>query len=102
MAVADTAKWPRWRRPSGRGGDGRIAAAGTAKWPRRGRPSGRGGDGRVAAADTAKWPPRSARPLDCPPMTRVLSGIQPTGKKHLGNYIGAIRHYVADQYEADA
>ncbi len=35
-------------------------------------------------------------------MTRVLSGIQPTGKKHLGNYIGAIRHYVADQYEADA
>jgi tryptophanyl-tRNA synthetase len=30
-------------------------------------------------------------------MTRVLSGIQPTGRKHLGNYIGAIRHYVTDQ-----
>jgi tryptophanyl-tRNA synthetase len=30
-------------------------------------------------------------------MARVFSGIQPTGKKHLGNYIGAIRHYVADQ-----
>ena len=30
-------------------------------------------------------------------MTRVFSGIQPTGRKHLGNYIGAIRHYVADQ-----
>jgi tryptophanyl-tRNA synthetase len=30
-------------------------------------------------------------------MTRVFSGIQPTGTKHLGNYIGAIRHYVADQ-----
>ena len=28
---------------------------------------------------------------------RVFSGIQPTGRKHLGNYIGAIRHYVSDQ-----
>src|SRR5438270_187901 len=34
-------------------------------------------------------------------MTRVFSGIQPTGKKHLGNYIGAIRHYVADQQGPD-
>src|SRR5438034_4947263 len=25
---------------------------------------------------------------------RIFSGIQPTGRKHLGNYIGAIRHYV--------
>src|SRR5512143_1050790 len=30
-------------------------------------------------------------------MARVFSGIQPTGRKHLGNYIGAIRHYVTDQ-----
>jgi tryptophanyl-tRNA synthetase len=30
-------------------------------------------------------------------MARIFSGIQPTGRKHLGNYIGAIRHYVADQ-----
>jgi len=30
-------------------------------------------------------------------MTRVFSGIQPTGHKHVGNYLGAIRHYVADQ-----
>jgi tryptophanyl-tRNA synthetase len=28
---------------------------------------------------------------------RVFSGIQPTGVKHLGNYIGAIRQYVASQ-----
>ncbi len=35
-------------------------------------------------------------------MTRVFSGIQPTGRKHLGNYIGAIRHYVADQEGHDA
>jgi tryptophanyl-tRNA synthetase len=35
-------------------------------------------------------------------MTRVLSGIQPTGDTHVGNYIGAIRHWVADQHEHDA
>jgi tryptophanyl-tRNA synthetase len=28
---------------------------------------------------------------------RIFSGIQPTGVKHLGNYIGAIRQYVASQ-----
>jgi tryptophanyl-tRNA synthetase len=33
---------------------------------------------------------------------RVFSGIQPTGRKHLGNYLGAIRNYVALQEEADA
>ncbi len=30
-------------------------------------------------------------------MARILSGIQPTGDVHLGNYIGAVRHWVADQ-----
>jgi tryptophanyl-tRNA synthetase len=33
---------------------------------------------------------------------RIFSGIQPTGRKHLGNYLGAIRQYVAGQDEADA
>jgi len=33
---------------------------------------------------------------------RIFSGIQPTGAKHLGNYIGAIRQYVATQEEGDA
>lgn len=28
---------------------------------------------------------------------RIFSGIQPTGRKHLGNYIGAIRRYVDGQ-----
>jgi tryptophanyl-tRNA synthetase len=28
---------------------------------------------------------------------RIFSGIQPTGQKHLGNYIGAIRQYVEGQ-----
>ncbi len=30
-------------------------------------------------------------------MTRVFSGIQPTGSLHLGNYLGAIRNWVALQ-----
>src|ERR687886_1482218 len=30
-------------------------------------------------------------------MARVLSGIQPSGEFHLGNYVGAVRHWVADQ-----
>jgi tryptophanyl-tRNA synthetase len=33
---------------------------------------------------------------------RIFSGIQPTGAKHLGNYIGAIRQYVSTQEEGDA
>lgn len=32
---------------------------------------------------------------------RILSGIQPTGEKHLGNYFGAIRRWVEQQDEAD-
>jgi tryptophanyl-tRNA synthetase len=32
---------------------------------------------------------------------RIFSGIQPTGRKHLGNYIGAIRGYVDGQERAD-
>jgi tryptophanyl-tRNA synthetase len=31
----------------------------------------------------------------------VFSGIQPTGRKHLGNYIGAIRQYVEGQGRGD-
>jgi len=33
---------------------------------------------------------------------RIFSGIQPTGRKHLGNYIGAIRQYVAGQDRGEA
>jgi tryptophanyl-tRNA synthetase len=32
---------------------------------------------------------------------RIFSGIQPTGQKHLGNYIGAITQYVAGQERGD-
>src|SRR4051795_9333240 len=38
----------------------------------------------------------AARPV------RIFSGIQPTGTKHLGNYIGAITQYVAGQDRGEA
>jgi tryptophanyl-tRNA synthetase len=34
-------------------------------------------------------------------MTVIFSGIQPTGRKHLGNFIGAIEGYVAGQEYGD-
>src|SRR5438270_5444440 len=33
---------------------------------------------------------------------RIFSGIQPTGRKHLGNYIGAITQWVAGQDRGEA
>lgn len=33
-------------------------------------------------------------------MQRILSGVRPTGSIHLGNYLGAIRHWVAMQHVA--
>ena len=48
---------------------------------------------------------RSARTRPCIESSRVsqivFSGIQPTGRKHLGNYIGAIRQYVEGQDRGD-
>jgi tryptophanyl-tRNA synthetase len=35
-------------------------------------------------------------------MTRVFSGIQPTGDVHLGNLLGALGHWVDDQHRADS
>src|SRR5271170_7667169 len=32
-------------------------------------------------------------------MARIFSGIQPTGELHIGNYLGAIRHWARDQHE---
>lgn len=34
-------------------------------------------------------------------MARVFSGIQPSGDLQIGNYIGALRHFVADQHVHD-
>jgi len=35
-------------------------------------------------------------------MSRVLSGVQPSGDLHLGNYLGAFRNWVSDQHRHDA
>ncbi|MCU1492753.1 MAG: tryptophanyl-tRNA synthetase [Acidimicrobiaceae bacterium] len=35
-------------------------------------------------------------------MTRILSGVQPSGTLHIGNYLGAVRQWAATQREADA
>jgi tryptophanyl-tRNA synthetase len=39
--------------------------------------------------------------LNWPPLMRIFSGIQPTGRKHVGNYIGAIRGYLDGQERGD-
>src|SRR6185503_16378166 len=43
-----------------------------------------------------------ARWLPSATAMRIFSGIQPTGRKHLGNYIGAITQYVAGQDRGEA
>jgi tryptophanyl-tRNA synthetase len=35
-------------------------------------------------------------------VSRVLSGMQPSGDVHLGNYLGALRNWVADQHVNEA
>lgn len=35
-------------------------------------------------------------------MGRIFSGIQPTGDLHIGNYLGAIRHWVKMQHEHES
>ena len=35
-------------------------------------------------------------------MTRVFSGIQPSGDLHLGNYLGALRRFVDEQHEHES
>ena len=56
---------------------------------------------------TSVWFGKPARPprrhhLRSPAVPRVFSGIQPTGELHLGNYLGAVRRWVAAQHEHDA
>jgi len=54
----------------------------------------------LRAEDTPTVPEHLATRF--PGMARVFSGIQPTGDKHLGNLLGAIRHWVAAQDHDDA
>src|ERR1700716_1675219 len=51
---------------------------------------------RPCGAWTRSRPP-SGRSFARLSSVRIFSGIQPTGRKHLGNYIGAIVQYVASQ-----
>ena len=46
------------------------------------------------ASPAGAVPPRGPRP-------RVFSGMQPTSDLHLGNYLGALRQWVAGQHERD-
>ena len=41
--------------------------------------------------------PGPTRPAPTAGRERVFSGIQPSGTPHIGNYIGAIRHWAAEQ-----
>jgi tryptophanyl-tRNA synthetase len=45
--------------------------------------------------------PPAAHPYDHP-VARVFSGIQPSGDLHLGNYLGALRRFVAEQDEHES
>ena len=36
-----------------------------------------------------------------PEAKRILSGVQPSGKLHLGNYFGAIKQHIALQDEGE-
>jgi len=40
-------------------------------------------------------------PSPSPARRRILSGVQPSGKLHLGNYFGAVKQHIALQDEAD-
>jgi tryptophanyl-tRNA synthetase len=42
-----------------------------------------------------------SEPTAVVPKKRVLSGVQPTGSLHLGNYFGAIRQWVVNQDDYD-
>jgi tryptophanyl-tRNA synthetase len=44
---------------------------------------------------------QSGAPATLAAAVRIFSGIQPTGRKHLGNFIGAIQQYVAAQERGD-
>ncbi len=45
--------------------------------------------------------PQNPMPQD-PVRARVLSGIQPTGSPHIGNYLGALKNWAKIQYDYDS
>ncbi|HEX9038283.1 MAG TPA: tryptophan--tRNA ligase [Ktedonobacterales bacterium] len=53
--------------------------------------------GGAAKARAPKAAPETRAKTAHPKRERVFSGIQPTNTPHIGNYLGAIRHWVAEQ-----
>lgn len=56
-------------------------------------------DDKGASATTIEAPATEGNSSKPERKKRVLSGVQPTGTLHLGNYLGAIRQWVANQDE---
>ena len=55
----------------------------------------------AVAAMCTSAAPETAEPEKPARRKRILSGVQPTGSLHLGNYLGAIRQWVANQDDYD-
>lgn len=81
-------------------------ASAAPRWGRRRRTKGRlhaaRGRGRVIACAAEDPGAATTEAIEAPPRRqRVLSGIQPTGDLHLGNYFGAIKQWVGMQDDYD-
>src|SRR5580704_2424882 len=64
---------------------------------RPGRPSTRTTPAGTRRTSPTAPPGAASRGAEHPLQMRIFSGIQPTGRKHLGNYIGAIAQYISSQ-----
>ncbi|MGA8782152.1 MAG: hypothetical protein WB567_15475, partial [Terracidiphilus sp.] len=60
-----------------------------------------GSNRRMAEDQNSSRKPSENNPLSGNSRPRVLSGMRPTGKLHLGNYMGALANWVKlqDQYD---
>lgn len=63
--------------------------------------AGAAADAGAAPAPAMGEKERLAAEKEAARVKRVLSGVQPTGALHLGNYLGAIRQWVANQDSYD-
>src|SRR4051812_11463437 len=88
-----------WWRATRAGASGARSTARSRFWPIV-SPSSGADEAPLAYEDSMRLLLRSGGILDCSAV-RIFSGIQPTGRKHLGNYIGAIRQYVEGQDRGD-
>src|SRR3546814_7377674 len=55
------------------------------------------GDNRRDSWMPTRFPSGVQTPRSRPAMSRIFSGVQPTGDLHLGNYLGAIRNFIGLQ-----